>query len=132
MLRKVPLLFLALVAYNLAAVAAGKPLEAAIVSIGLPSGASWAFTLGDLLLTFGLGLLFVEVIQSTRTSATSIVNHALSTVVMTIGIVEFVTVQKAGTSVFFLLVAMCAIDVIAGFTVTISTARRDFGPGHDH
>jgi uncharacterized membrane protein len=32
-----------------------------------------------------------------------------------------------GTSVFLMLTLMCFVDVVAGFTVTISAARRDFG-----
>ncbi len=42
-------------------------------------------------------------------------------------LVEFIILPGFGTSVFLLLTLMCFIDVVAGFTVTISTARRDFG-----
>jgi len=39
-------------------------------------------------------------------------------------LVEFITVPQLGTSTFFLLMIMALIDVIAGFTVTVSTAHR--------
>ncbi|MEZ5582081.1 MAG: hypothetical protein R3F37_04235 [Candidatus Competibacteraceae bacterium] len=38
--------------------------------------------------------------------------------------IEFITVQQLGTSTFFLLMMMALIDVIAGFTVTVSSAHR--------
>ena len=37
----------------------------------------------------------------------------------------FLLVRKTGTSTFLLITLMSAIDVIAGFTVSIVAARRD-------
>ena len=42
-------------------------------------------------------------------------------------LVEFLTVGKAATSVFFILMCVSLVDVIAGFSITITGARRDFG-----
>jgi len=36
---------------------------------------------------------------------------------------------REGDSTFLLLTIMAFIDVIAGFTITIAAARRDFGLG---
>ncbi|MCG8561936.1 MAG: hypothetical protein MI824_19235, partial [Hyphomicrobiales bacterium] len=57
--------------------------------------------------------------------------HALSTVVFIICIIEFLVVPEAATSLFFFITIIALIDVIAGFSVTIRAARRDFamGPG---
>ena len=42
-------------------------------------------------------------------------------------LVELITVPRLGNGVFLVIVLTTLIDVIAGFTVTISSARRDFG-----
>jgi len=44
-------------------------------------------------------------------------------------LLEFLMVPEAGNSVFGLIVVMCLVDVIAGFTVTIAAARRDLSLG---
>ena len=46
--------------------------------------------------------------------------------VLLVALVEFIVLPQFGTSVFFLLVLLAVLDVIAGFTVTITSARRDF------
>jgi hypothetical protein len=40
-------------------------------------------------------------------------------------LIEFLLVQRAGTSTFFLLMIISLVDVMAGFIVTIRTAQRD-------
>jgi hypothetical protein len=42
-------------------------------------------------------------------------------------IIQFMTMQGFSNSVFFMLTLMTILDVIAGFTVTIVAAKRDFG-----
>jgi len=42
-------------------------------------------------------------------------------------VLQFVTMRGFGTSEFFFLMLMQVLDVIAGFTVTIVAAKRDFG-----
>ena len=44
-----------------------------------------------------------------------------------VALVELITVPRLGNGVFLVIVLTTLIDVIAGFTVTISSARRDFG-----
>ena len=98
-------------------------------SVTLVSGAVWSVDIGSMLLFFGLILLFVELISATRTGASTIVNHALSMLVLLIALVEFVVLPQFGNSLFFLLVVLVLLDVIAGFSVTITSARRDFTIG---
>jgi F0F1-type ATP synthase assembly protein I len=43
--------------------------------------------------------------------------------------IEFLTVRQAGTSEFFFILVVTLIDVVAGFSITIRGARRDFGLG---
>ena len=93
------------------------------------SGVVWAFTLGDMLIAGTLFLLFIEILKATRTSGNSLVDHALSTIVFIICLIEFLVVPEAATSLFFFITLIALIDVIAGFSVTIRAARRDFAVG---
>jgi hypothetical protein len=127
MLRAVPLLALIVIAYDVMAVAAPAALAGPVLGFALPSGAPWRLAGGELLLAVGLILLYVEIFKSTRTSQASIIDHVLSLVVFVVCIVEFLVWSPAGTGVFFVITLMVLIDVIAGFTVTITSARRDFG-----
>ena len=55
--------------------------------------------------------------------------HILSTLVFVVCIVEFLLVDKAATSTFFLMTVISFVDVVAGFSITIRAARRDFSVG---
>ena len=125
----VPLLVLPLLAYNLVVFLpfGGNPANwgAGMFSIPMPSGMPWAISAGDFLLVVGIILLFFEVLKSTNTARSSIVEHMLSMVVFVAFLVEFLLVGAASSSVFFLLMVMSLIDVVAGFTVSITSASRD-------
>ncbi|SRR5690606_39476230 len=129
MLAYLPLMLLPLIAYNIVAFATAEPLDAEIGRISMVSGAEWIITLSDVLILFALAILFFEILKSTRTSAISVVDHILSTTVFIIALVEFLLVGPAGTSTFFIIVMIALIDVMAGFSVTIRSARRDFAIG---
>lgn len=126
MVGSLPLLALVIVAYNVIIFLTGTTMETALVPVSLVSGAVWTLTVGDTLLILGLIVLFVELVGATRTGSQTIVNHALSLLVMLVALIEFIVLPQFGTSVFFLLVLLSVLDVIAGFTVTITSARRDF------
>jgi len=49
--------------------------------------------------------------------------------VFVIGLVLFLLVGQFATSVFFLLTVMALLDTVAGFVVTIVSARRDLAVG---
>ena len=53
----------------------------------------------------------------------------LSTAVFVVALIEFILVAQAATTTFFLLVVITLLDVIAGFSVSITSARRDFSVG---
>ncbi|MGF1526078.1 MAG: hypothetical protein ACFCBW_04710, partial [Candidatus Competibacterales bacterium] len=110
-----------------AAATEDNPNPAALFSIPLISEASWHVTMGDLLLILALILLYVEIWRATRTNTSSVINHTLSLVLFIVCLVEFLILPAMATSVFFLITLMILIDVVAGFTVTIAAARRDFG-----
>lgn len=133
-----PLLIVPVIVYNLFVfTGSGAQLAPAMVwaqpvfTVAMVSGQQWTLTMGDLLLIAALLLLFIEVLKATRTGASSIVDHLLSTGVFIACLVEFLLVPQAATSTFFVLMAMTLFDVVAGFSVTIRGARRDFGVGPD-
>jgi hypothetical protein len=104
-------------------------LNQAVFAIPLPSGALMQPTFGDLMLVMGLAALFIEVLKSTRTDDTSIIDHVLSTFVLTAYIVLLLIEPWAGNAYFMILTLMSLLDVIAGFTITISAARKDIEIG---
>jgi len=128
MILSLPLIALSLIAYNLA-IWTGVSFDLELLSLPMISGAVWVLKLGDLLIVLTLVLLFIEILKATRTGGNSLVDHALSTVVFIICIIEFLIFDKAATSLFFFITVVALIDVIAGFSVTIRAARRDFGVG---
>lgn len=134
-LRAIPLIAIAFILYNVIALV-GVDLNKAIFSLPMPSGrpdapVKWIFTWGDLLIIVTLLMLFVELLKSTYTSTSSLVDHALSMIVMIVSLIEFLLVPKAATSVFFIILFATVIDVIAGYTIGIRVAKRDvsFGSG---
>jgi hypothetical protein len=91
------------------------------------SGVQWQVSYGDIFVFGSLIVLFVEIVNAVNTDARSILNHGLSTLLTLICVVLFVTTASFTNSTFFMLIAMMLIDVIAGFVITIVSARRDFG-----
>jgi asparagine N-glycosylation enzyme membrane subunit Stt3 len=124
----VPLLVIPLLAY-LGFAGAGADFAASRFPITLPSAGVWQLTLGDILLVAGLFLLFFEILKATRSGGNSVVDHALSMIVFVVCLILFLIWDRAATSTFFLLMLMAMIDVIAGFSVTINAARRDYSAG---
>ena len=86
-------------------------------------------SIGDLLIVVALVLLFIEILKATRTGSWSVIDHLLSTFIFVAYLVEFLLVAQAATDIFFILMAMTLLDVLAGVVVTIVSARRDFGVG---
>ncbi|MBM3547937.1 MAG: hypothetical protein FJX54_13380 [Alphaproteobacteria bacterium] len=97
-----------------------------VLSTGLPSGAQWSLGAGDLLVVIAVVALYFEVLKATRTTQASVVDHILSLFAFVACLFGFLFVGALGTSTFLVIMIMALVDVIAGFTVTISTARRDF------
>ncbi len=124
-----PLLIVSFVFYNIFAFTTfgGNPDGWNNVAFTIPmvSGKSWEVTAQDLMLTFSLVLLFFEVIKSTRTGTSSVLEHMLSVLVFILFLVEFLLVGAAASSLFFILMLMSLVDVVAGFTVSITAAGRD-------
>ncbi|MGH1351729.1 MAG: hypothetical protein ACRBBN_13130 [Methyloligellaceae bacterium] len=97
-----------------------------LFSISLISGESFTVTVGTFVLITALVALFVEILKATQTRSLAILDHGLSVVVFIVCLIEFLTVRGAATSVFFFITLLALIDVVAGFSVGIRAARRDF------
>lgn len=122
-----PLLIIPLAIYNMIAfLTPGVEWTSRLFGVTMVSGAEWVMTFGDLLIVFGLILLFVEILKATRTGTKSIVDHMLSTLVFIGALVEFLLVGQAATSTFAILGVICLVDVVAGFSISIRTAQRDY------
>lgn len=131
-LAALPLTIIPFILYNLFSLT-GIDLSAPLVENGITmiSGGVWKFTWGDLLLLIGVVMLFIEIVKATYTGTASMIDHGLSMLVFIAFLVQFLLVNQAASSVFFLLMMMAMIDVIAGFTIGIRVAKRDIGFGAD-
>lgn len=134
MLSLMPLLLIPFVLYNLIAfgfvgASGSTPFDAQVFSMNMMSGGVFTLSLGELLLLLSLVLMFFEIIKSSRTSNASVIDHLLSTLVFVAFLVEFLLVKSAVTPVFFLLMIMALVDVLAGFSVSIRSAGRDVNLG---
>lgn len=141
MLIAIPLLFIPVVIYTIVVLsglvgsgglaAAEQALRDPLFSIPMVSGSGWNVGTGDLILFLSLILLFFELLKSTSSQKVAIVNHALSMILFVVCLVAFLLVKGFATSTFFLIMTMVMLDVLAGFIVTIISARKDleFGAG---
>ncbi len=96
-----------------------------LFSIPMVSGSPWNVGTGDLILFLSLILLFFELLKSTSSQKVAIVNHALSMILFVLCLVAFLLFPGFATSTFFLILTMVMLDVLAGFIVTIISARKD-------
>jgi len=130
-LRSLPSIILSFILYNVVVFVSGgtEVLGKSLFELNMLSGGLWQFTVGDLIVLLTLFLLFAEIVKSTYTSTSSLVDHGLSMVVFVACLVEFLLVPQAATSTFFLIMIATAIDVVAGFTIGIRVARRDLAIG---
>ena len=121
-----PLLVVPFAIYNMIAfLTPGLGWTSQIASIHLISGQDWLLTPEDILLALSIVLLGIEVVKATRMGIRGILDHVLSMILFIVMLVEFLLVQRAGTSTFFILMVISLVDVLAGFIITARTAQRD-------
>ena len=128
-----PLLLVPFAVYNMIAfLTPGVSWTAPVTTVHMMSGQDWILTWEDLLIAFSILLLWIEIIKSTRMGTRSVMDHILAMALFVGMLVEFLLVARAGTSTFFLLMAIALVDVLAGFIVGIRSAQRQVefeGPG---
>ena len=136
----VPLLFVPVFVYDLIAFMLPAPtdsipmpvddsLAAVLFTFGMVSGGQWSFRLADFVLLLAFAALFFELIKATNTRGASLVNHGFSIGLLVFCLIEFLLFRHFATSLFFLLTLAILLDVIAGFMITVTAARRDIGVG---
>ena len=123
--RQVPLIGVLAVVYLILAAVWSAVIEQNLFTITLPSTAPWKFGVRDLFEVVGLGLLYLEILKSTRTGRGQIIEHVTSMFAFVGCLLLFLLVKQTGSSTFLLITIMSGIDVVAGFTVGIIAARRD-------
>lgn len=130
-----PLLIIPVAIYNVIALsgrefttteAVRARMDEDFLAVPMASGATWHATPGHALITLTICLLFFELLKSTGFGRAAVMNHAFSMVLFIVCLIQFLMFPAFATSVFFLIMLMCLLDVMAGFMVTIASARRDF------
>lgn len=130
-----PLMIVPVVIYNILALGGATfatveimrdQLDTDRFAVAMTSGATWYITPGHALVAGSLLMLFFELLKSTGIGRAAVMNHAFSLILFILCLVEFLLFPAFATSVFFLIMVMCLLDVMAGFMVTIAAARRDF------
>ena len=121
-----PLLLITFAVYNIIAfLMPGVSWPGTLISVHMVSGADWAMSVGELLITVAILLLAGEVMKSTRIGTRTIIDHSLSLVLFLGMLVEFLLVKATATGTFFVLLVISFVDVVAGFAVTLRSALRD-------
>lgn len=126
-LTYIPFFSFILILYNVLAFAGQQQsaLTMTLFSANLMSGATFTLNVEHLLIIIGILGLYFKIFKSTRSSTSSIVDHVLSMLIFIMFLIEFITVKDVGNASFLILMLMSMTDVIAGFTISISSARRD-------
>lgn len=130
MLIAVPLMIVPFVFYNAVMLGSGiAAFSTVFMTVPMLSGAVWTMTLGDLVILSALIALFFEVLKATLSTRGSLMNHMFSMVIFIGFLVEFLLVRDAATQLFFSLMVIAFIDVVAGFTISNRAAARDVSIG---
>jgi hypothetical protein len=122
-----PLLLIPIAIYNIIVfLMRGVAFTAPVVTLRLLSGADWTISIGDILVALGVVLILFEFTRASRPGAKYVMDHLLSLVVFAGAAAEFLWLAPFGTSTFFLLVVLAAIDCVGGLTFAMRhrKARR--------
>ena len=122
----IPVLMFPVAAYLIMAMGGGLLLDGDAFSANLASGAGFSLRAGDFFVLAGLVALFFEMLKAARAGRGTIADHMLSTAGFAVALVCFLLLDYCGTATFFLLTVMTLIDVVAGFSISIFSVRRDF------
>lgn len=122
-----PLLLIPIAIYNIVVfLMPGAVFTAPLFTLPLLSGVAWDVSFNDLVLTLGIFLLMFEFARASRPGAKYAMDHLLSLIVLVSAAAEFLWLAPFGTSAFFLLVVLAAVDFLSGLTLGLRhrAARR--------
>lgn len=128
-LRAIPLMAIPALIYALFALPSGidgirTALDMPAFTIGMVSGTELVFQRGHLLMLFAIVCLFLEVVKSTVPTTSAMIENSLAVLLFAVLLTLFLLVPAFATAEFFLIMAMCALDFMAGAIVMVFTARR--------
>ena len=119
-----PLLIIPFAIYNMIAfLTPGFDWASAPFKFPLNSGEQWGPTFSDMFIVFSLLMLMFEIIKCIR-HGRSFVEHFLVLLLAGGATAEFVLVKEAGNSLFMQFIAICFVDLFAGFAAGLRRARR--------
>ncbi|MEG3639586.1 hypothetical protein [Magnetococcus sp. PR-3] len=104
---------------------ADKAMDVVVKRFDLLSGATITLTTGEIFIMVAIFLLFIEMVKSTSSSMSSVIDHMISMLSFVAHLGLFLMIPMAGHPIFLILTLIAFVDVIAGFTITIVAARRD-------
>ena len=121
----IPLLLVPFAIYNIVAfLMPGVSWTGTLATVHMMSGADWAMSGGDVLVTLAILLLFVEMMKAARVGARGVVDHGLSLLLFLAMLAEFLLVKQAASATFFLILVMSFFDMVGGFTLVLRSRRR--------
>jgi hypothetical protein len=100
-----------------------------LFTMQLPSGSEWKPSWSGIFIMFGVVILYFEVIKSTKTNTLASIEHVFSIGVFILALMLFILYKPTGTSTFLIITLMSLLDVVAGLSISIAAARRDFNMG---
>ncbi|MGF1624905.1 MAG: hypothetical protein ACFCVH_08475 [Alphaproteobacteria bacterium] len=124
-LSYIPFIGVVAVVYLVVGVISSSALSGSLLEVTLFSGALWSLATSELFIILGLIALLVELLKALRIGGHSAVDHMLSMLVFVGCLLCFLLWGVAATTGFLLITIMALVDVMAGFAVSLATARRD-------
>jgi hypothetical protein len=119
-----PLLLVPFAIYNIVVfLMPGVSWTGTLATVHMKSGADWAMSGGDILLSFAILLLFVEMLKVVRIGSRGVVDHGLALLLFIAMLAEFVLVSQVASAIFFLLLVLSFFDVLGGFTLKLRSER---------
>ncbi len=120
-----PLLLIPFAIYNIFVfLMPGVAFTAPVTTVPLMSGVQWTPTFGDALLALTAALLMFEVIKAARPGARYLTDHLLSLLASGAAVAEFLLLPQFGTSTFFLLAVLMAVEFLAGVSIGFRNRHR--------
>jgi len=100
--------------------------DVVVATMEIPSsGGVLSLTWNIIFVLCGICILFVEIVKATRSTEQALLDHILSLGVFVVFLIELLIWREMGSATFLILTLLALVDVIAGFTVSLATARRD-------
>lgn len=137
LVRVFPTIVLAWLFYHCVALAHGVAYDESlagvlamiVATVPLLNDGDWHVTVGDCITMVTVGSAFLEVLKASSATSVQMINHALSAVLFTVVLVEFLAFRLAQNSVFFFIVLALFLYLVVSYAVGMRTARRDFSVG---